>query len=182
MSETWMNDNLCSLDSGGAVDMVRVERGPKRIELEVSDANLSDAVTAVHYKLGRRDALGRLLDPAEAIRRLNAHVEAGLANAEAVAPVIAEIEAGRATAKMHGLAELKLGDKMVVADWRQKHSPFVWYIYRKEIKRETQANGTVSEREIFNRIGEASTKEAALEAARQTATEMNGRVPEMVEM
>ena len=181
MSETWVNENLCCLDSGGVGYIVRVERAPKRIELEISDANLSDEVTAVHYKLGRRDALGRLLDPAEAIRRLRAQVEAGLLSAEVAEAVITQIDASRALARIHGLAELKLGDKMMVADWRRKHSPYVWYIYRKERKQELQANGTTSERELFNRVGEVSEKEAALEAARQMATEMNGRVPEMVE-
>ncbi len=48
--EKWLNDCLCSLGN----DTVRVELGPQIIELDCTEANLDDEVTAPHYRIGNR--------------------------------------------------------------------------------------------------------------------------------
>ena len=40
-------------------DTVRIELGPQLIELDATDANLADEVTAPHYHEGAIDALGK---------------------------------------------------------------------------------------------------------------------------
>lgn len=51
----WLvKDKLCSF----AKDTVRIELGPQIIELNCNKKNLSNAVTAPHYQVGKIDAYG----------------------------------------------------------------------------------------------------------------------------
>lgn len=56
MKENWLNEKLCSFD-----EKVRIELGPQIIEMNCTEANLSDDVTAPHYKVGGIDALGKVI-------------------------------------------------------------------------------------------------------------------------
>jgi len=96
MTPNWLNDNLCSFD-----EKVRVEKGPQIVELECSDENLQDSVTAPHYKVGARDAYGRVIMP----ERVEDKVDM----------------------KLGAVTE---GGTMSVVDWRGKHAPHLWKVYQ----------------------------------------------------
>ena len=125
MAEVWLNENLCSFD-----EKVRVEKGPQIIELECNDANLDDTVTAPHYRIGARDAYGRVIRPGEAIDPADSK-----------------------------LGVVEKGEKMAVVDWRAKHVPHVWKIYRLDGER-------------FQQIDAKTDRDEALAAARKIAKEM----------
>ena len=97
MRETWLQkDKLCSIDD----DKIRLEFGPQLIELPCTDENLRNEVTSAHYRIGARDALGRMIRPEES------GTEVDLA-----------------------LGKVSKGEKMVCVDWRARFKPFVWKIY-----------------------------------------------------
>ena len=56
MKANWLNENLCSFD-----EKVRIELGPQMVELECSHENLADTVTSPHYRIGQRDARGKII-------------------------------------------------------------------------------------------------------------------------
>lgn len=83
-------------------DQVRIELGPQIIELDCTDENLSDEVTSPHYKIGGIDAYGRVIRPKEA----------------------------EVLVQRNPVGVVNKGEKMHVVDWRCKHVPKVWKIYR----------------------------------------------------
>ena len=52
----WLNENLCEIN-----ERVRVELGPQIVELDCTEANLSDTVTHPQYKNGGKDAYGKTI-------------------------------------------------------------------------------------------------------------------------
>lgn len=149
-TETWMNDDLCSL----AGDTVRIERGPQVIELDCTEANLSDEVTDRRYKLGKRDALGRLIDPDEAARR------------ETDPKAAAVLRGNAAFDRLIGHKPLALGERMHCVDRAARHRPYVWKIYRMQEAGIDRAGNPISR---FVKIEEVEGKDAALAAARKLA-------------
>lgn len=122
MNENWLNENLCSFE-----EKTRIELGPQFIELECNHANLSDEVTFPHYKVGGRDALGKII-------------------------------MGEAIDSYGSVSE---GEMMVCVDWRCKHLPKIWKIYKWDTKSEK-----------FIKVGEDENKKDALDFARTLAGEM----------
>ena len=149
MKENWMNDNLCSFD-----EKTRIELGPQLIELECTDANLEDTVTSPWYRIGRIDALGRVIMP------------------ERISGVVL----------VRGAGSIAEGEMMTVVDWREKHKPKAWKIYqmqdtgevykkdaRKDEAGEHKAGDPVTR---FIKVGEDENKDDALDFARTLAGEM----------
>ncbi len=95
----WLNpDVLCSFGD----DQVRIELGPQIIELDCTDENLRDEVTAPHYKIGGIDAYGRVIRPDEA----------------------------EVLVQKNPVGVVNKGEKMHCVDWRSKHVPHVWKVYQ----------------------------------------------------
>ncbi len=95
----WLNPGvLCSFGD----DQVRIELGPQIIELDCTDANLSDEVTSPHYKIGGIDAYGRVIRPQEA----------------------------EVLVQKNPVGVVNKGEKMHCVDWRSKHVPHVWKVYQ----------------------------------------------------
>lgn len=152
MKMLWLIENkLASFD-----ERVRVELGPQVIEFDCTDENLLDTVTASHYKLGKRDALGRLIRPDELIN--NPKIDTR------------QLEAIVAIDKKNGLKQLSKKDKMVCVDWDQKHKPFIWKIYQKQKIGELGKDG--EEIEKFIKVGEELDKDKALKIGRKLYEEM----------
>lgn len=84
-------------------ELVRIELGPQLVELDCTDENLKNEVTAAHYHVGARDALGRVIRPREA----------GLPSDDK-------------------LGVVEKGQKMVCVDWDARHKPKVWKIYQNQ--------------------------------------------------
>ena len=147
MAENWITQTLCSLD-----EKVRIERGPQIIELDCNDANLSDSVTAPHYRNGGRDATGRLIRP-------------DLAGDKAVKQ--ARIE------KERGIESLSEGEKMLCVDYREKHAPWLWKIYQsqefEQLNQKTGEHETISK---FVKVDEVEGKDDALAKAHAIRKEM----------
>lgn len=122
MKEKWLNENLCSFD-----EKTRIELGPQLIELECNDANLRDEVTSPHYRIGERDALGKII------------------MREAV----------------DSYGSVQKGETMTCVDWRCKHLPKVWKIYKWD-----------DEVGKFVKVGEDESRDDALDFARTLAGEM----------
>lgn len=96
IKENWLVENrLCSLD-----EKVRIEIGPQIIDLECTDENLKDGVTAAHYHVGSRDAIGRVIMP-ERVKGVDPR-----------------------------LGGVKEGETMKVVDWKAKFVPHIWKIYK----------------------------------------------------
>lgn len=156
MTPTWLiPDKLCTYD-----EKVRVELGPQIVELDCNDDNLSDAVTAPHYRIGGRDAYGRFIRPSEmpattsADKRIKAQVHASIANERkrGVYGVILE------------------GAKMSVVDWRGKHKPHVWKVYQMQETEDLDKEGKPIRR--FIQVGWDIDKANALAMAEQIARGM----------
>ncbi len=96
MKESWISDHLCSFG-----EKVRIEKSPQLVELLCTDANLSDRITAPHYHIGARDALGRIIRPEDYGRPVDL-----------------------------SLGKVSKGEKMVCLDWRAKFKPYVWRVYK----------------------------------------------------
>ncbi len=95
----WLNpDVLCSFGD----DQVRIELGPQIIELDCTDENLRDEVTAPHYKIGGIDAHGRVIRPDEA----------------------------KVLVQKNPIGIVNKGEKMHCVDWRCKHVPKIWKVYQ----------------------------------------------------
>lgn len=111
MTEQWLiEDKLCSFD-----EKVRVELGPQVIELDCTDANLCDTVTHPHYRIGGRDAMGRIIRPDD-------HVIADKKENGVFRNAVAkDISLGR--------KPVAAGEMMACVDWKAKSVPHVWKIY-----------------------------------------------------
>lgn len=96
-----INENLYSFD-----ELVRVELGPQPIELDATEENLENSVTAAHYQPGGRDALGRIIRP-------------DLIGLDVDDPSTAIFE----------------GEKMTVVDWDARFVPRLWKIYQMQGRR-----------------------------------------------
>lgn len=110
----WLEEGK-SASFGG--DKVRAELSPQMLAMECNDANLSDMVTMPHYRIGTRDAKGRLIRPDDVPAPFK----------ERYARQVEE-DIGR------GLPPLKVGDTMHVLDWRAKHKPKAWRLYVKALR------------------------------------------------
>lgn len=155
MSGKWINPTLCTFD-----ELVRVERGPQVVELECCDENLSDHVTHKQYRVGARDALGRLIRPEEFQS----------ADPEAVERVRME---ARIDAEL-GFAPLKTGDTMSCVDWDGKHRPFLWKIYQlQEVERLNHKTRQMETHKVFIKVDEVEGKDDALARAAEIYKGMN---------
>ena len=105
MKETWINGHLCSFE-----EKVRIEKGPQLVTLECNKENLSDAVTMPHYRIGGRDALGRVICPERASPRRDFIADPGPPDLT--------------------LGKVSIGEDMICVDWRCKFKPWVWKIYQ----------------------------------------------------
>lgn len=151
MKEKWLNETLCSFD-----EKVRIELGPQLVELKCTDDNLRDEVTSPHYRVGRVDALGKVIMP----ERLD--------------------EVTRARTKRNG--EVAEGEMMTCVDWREKHKPKVWKIYQMkdtgEVYTKDAREGEASSHKAgdpimkFIKVGEDESKADALNFASTLAGEM----------
>lgn len=128
-------------------DKFRAELGPQLIELECSDENLSDDVTAAHYQKGARDALGRRIRPDELIADPSIDTTV--------------LEGMVALDKHNGVKQLKAGENMVCVDWRCKHKPMVWKVYELQTFKEANGKGQLIDVEKFIKIDEKQTLEEA---------------------
>lgn len=122
-------------------EKVRVEIGPQIVNLTCCDENLSDEVTAPHYRIGGRDATGKLIRPEEL-------------------PQNDAVKKARARDKALGIPEIRKGEKMACADWRSKHVPHVWKIYQLQETAEVGEDGETVYR--FVQVDEDANKEDAL--------------------
>lgn len=124
MKEDWINGKLCNLG-----DETRIELGPQVIELECSDENLSNAITSPHYRIGGRDAYGRVI------------------GFDALPDEVRE-------ATDISMGVINKGEQMACVDWRSKHVPPVWKVYKIKDER-------------FTKIAEFEDKDEALNYARR---------------
>lgn len=127
-------------------EKVRVEIGPQVIELTCCDENLSDEVTAPHYKIGGRDANGKLIRPDELPQDQN-------------------VKKIRARDKVLGIPEVAKGEKMACVDWRSKHVPHIWKIYQLQETAEVDELGETVFR--FVKVDDIPGKEDALAVAQE---------------
>ena len=134
MGEEWLNPDLCELSA-----TVRVERGPQYVELLCSDENLVNGVTAPHYRIGTRDAMGKFIRPDEI---------PDPARRQAVFRSIAQEKA----LGIYGV--VRAGEKMTVVDWRERFAPKLWKVYQ------DQGNG-------FVKLSEHPNQDRALAEARK---------------
>lgn len=144
MAENWLNDKLCSLGD----DQVRVEQGPQIVELDCTDENLSNEITAAHYQLGQIDALGRFIRPMDVIDN-----EQDDDKKQALkAYFYSEIDKGRGT--------IGAGEKMACVDWRGKIAGHVWKVYQMKGTGKFDVNGKEIKR--FTKIDEFEKKDDAM--------------------
>jgi len=148
VKETWLTETLCSLG-----EKVRVERGPQVVTLPCTDENLRDDVTHNHYKVGRRDAEGRLIRPDDR--------EVELADD---AQELARFKAAR---EQDFRTPIGKGEPMKVADWAGGHAVWVWKIYRVETVYALDADGAPVERQKFVKVDEVEGKDDALARAHE---------------
>lgn len=148
MAEQWLiPDKLCSFD-----EKVRVELGPQIIELDCTDTNLSNDVTAPHYRLGARDALGRIIRPDDI---------QDPAQKEQVAKIVADDK------RKGAFGVVNAGEKMAVVDWRSKHVPPVWKVYENQETGEIDGDGNPVM--CFIKLAEFEDKDQALASAKSIA-------------
>ncbi len=168
MKANWLNEKLCSFD-----EKTRIEFGPQLIELECSHDNLRDVVTSPHYRIGMRDALGRIImgKPPEA----------------STAAVKTVYKADGSTVKVlvnqpDPYGYVAEGEMMTCVDWRAKHKPKVWKIYQIQDTGEVYVKDARSDEAgdhkagdpvmRFIQIGQDESKKDALVFARTLAGEM----------
>ncbi|GGH36437.1 hypothetical protein SAMN05444007_108264 [Cribrihabitans marinus] len=165
--EKWLTDNLCALG-----DRVRIERGPQVVELDCTDENLDDRVTPRRYAKGRRDALGRLIQPDEAVAELQGKLQRLGAGepAEGVVKAIGEITAAKALDDALERPHVAASGKMAVIDDKARHKPWLWKVYQLQAGQEfNHRTGEVQTRERFVKVKELQGLEKALEHARKLA-------------
>ncbi len=154
MQANWLNETLCSFD-----EKTRIELGPQLIELECTHANLRDEVTAPHYRIGQRDALGKIIMP-ELIKDPKKVDDA----------------------KTDHFGCVHEGETMTCVDWREKHLPKVWKIYKLVYTGEVYVNDAREDEAgehkkgdpilTFVKVGEDENKDDALDFAKALAGEM----------
>jgi len=140
MNENWLNENLCSFD-----EKVRVEIGPQIIEMPCNDDNLRNEVTHPNYRKGGRDALGRIIKYNE----------------------LTDDERDQVDASMGVVND---GETMACVDWREKHAPKLWKVYKWVDSGEKDKQGKPVFR--WTKINEFVDKAEALEFAKATAEGM----------
>ncbi len=101
----WLNENLATFD-----EQVRIEKGPQIIELNCNKETLSNDVTSAHYKVGARDAEGKII--------LGCSIDD---------PEIDPALHARALNDPYGY--ISPGETMKVIDWKEKFIPSVWKVY-----------------------------------------------------
>ncbi len=117
----WLNPGmLCSFGD----DQVRIELAPQIIELDCTDENLRDEVTAPHYKIGGIDAYGRVIRPNEA----------------------------DVLVQKNPVGSVNKGEKMFCVDWRAKHVPHAWKVYQWQETDQTQTISVESEDDEGNPV------------------------------
>jgi hypothetical protein len=144
MNENWINERLCSFD-----EKTRVELGPQVIQLKCTDENLQDTVTSPHYRVGQRDAFGKIIMPEKCV------------NPE------------EAMADPYGY--VSEGGEMSCVDWREKHVPMLWKIYKFEAELDDDGEPLINNGEVvgkFVKVGEDENKDEAVNFARTLAGEM----------
>lgn len=134
MKGEWLNETL--YDIGGKV---RVELAPQLHYLECNDENLDDSVTPSSYKVGKRDAKGRVIMP-ERVDKPDLR-----------------------------LGGVKQGEKMAIIDRRAKFKPHVWRVYRLTEVEVLDNKGQTVKVEKFLPVGEDVDKETAISQAESLA-------------
>ena len=99
MAEKWYGETLCSL----ADDQVRVEIGPQIVEIDCTPENLDNRVTHANYRVGGRDAYGRIIMRDQVSGQVD-----------------------------DSLGSVNAGEKMAVVDWRERLAPKVWKVYQQQ--------------------------------------------------
>lgn len=87
-------------------EKVRVEIGPQIINLDCTDENLSDKVTHRNYRIGTRDAYGKIIRYDE----------------------ISTPELKKKISTSMGV--VSKGEVMSCVDWDAKHVPHLWKVYQ----------------------------------------------------
>lgn len=154
MKENWLSETLCSFG-----EKIRVELGPQLIELKCTHGNLQDNVTSPHYRIGGSDALGRVIMPEK--MNLKADTQELLNMVEQKADFGAIHE----------------GETMTCVDWRCKHKPKVWKIYRWQetgqfYRRDSKDHKRGDPIMSFAKIDEYEDKDKALSIGLSLAQEM----------
>ncbi len=115
MTEKWLQkDKLCTFD-----EKVRVELGPQIIELDCTAENLRDEITAPHYKIGKIDAYGKIIGYDTFISEDlddDGEPTGNMSNSM-------KLQAARK-------GSINMGEKMFCVDWRSKHKPYIWKVYK----------------------------------------------------
>lgn len=131
-------------------EKVRIELTPQFIELTCTHENLQNTVTAPHYQIGRIDALGRVIMP------------------ERTSDPVAIVKNRRGS-----IAE---GETMTCVDWREKHKPKSWKIYKRipllDDAGKERLNKEGAVRLTYIEVGDELDKDKALKIASKIAGEM----------
>lgn len=161
MEQNWIiPDKLCSLFG----DTVRVEIGPQIIDMDCTDENLSNEVTHVNYRIGSRDADGRLIRPIEAASD-QIHKN--------------QICYQISVEEKRGLIPINKGEVMRCVDYREKHVPHQWKVYQLQEFGEPvmkdrvpvyDDDGNIVMRKKFIKVDEKPSLEAALKVAQGLGT------------
>lgn len=149
LKEEWLiKDQLC--DWGG---QVRIERGPQVLELDCTEENLRDEVTEPGYRLGGRDAQGRLILPADYEEDPHLAYAAHMDRRKGIMPVV-------------------LGEKMKCVDWKARMAPYVWNVYQLCRFVETDVEGNEVEKERFVKVTQVEGLDEAKAEAGKLLKEM----------
>jgi len=158
--EKKISENFVILDG----DKVRIERGPQIVRHACSHENLKDDVTAAHYHLGTRDALGRLIDPEAALKKLHERARLDPGRAKEFIAAAAVVERAWKRDTQIGVPSVKIGDEMHCADWDEVQTKWVWKIYQRQQVDVTEAGVPVLR---YIQVGSAPTKDAAIKDAKK---------------
>ncbi len=151
MAENWLKEGvLCSFD-----ELVRIEKGPQVVELECNDANLSNDVSHANYQIGKRDALGKIIRPADVPAADKTAVDRAVAS--------------DARKGIYGV--VNNGETMSVVDRKAFHAPFMWKIYQWQETAEVN-DKTGDPIEKFVKVDEVAGKDEALAQAQALFEEM----------
>lgn len=182
MAEEWLKNkqgvemNIFQVDG-----LVRMERGPQVMQMTCTDDNLDDSMTHPHYKVGGRDAMGRLIQPDRHLASLKEkvaalkNVKASPARIEAAEAALEDFDVAMrvdAEEKVDGVAE---GATMEIVDYRAKHRPFLWKIYTYQLTQTRFDRKLKQDVEDWRwiKVDEIEGKDDAMAAVRKLAKEMS---------
>lgn len=108
-------------------DLTIMELSPQIISFVCDDEHLNNKCTSPHYQIGKRDAIGRLIRPDD------------FAPGKGISHQRAREKMARMVAfdKDRGIETIGKGEEMLCVDWRCKHKPRIWKIYKNTQEGET---------------------------------------------